>query len=322
MLIACEECNHQVSDRAAACPSCGFPLAGLEATQGVPQANSPMKPAEEIRSSRGVPDVQTPRRYKVAMALGVASILIGGTFGLLAWGAVAVGAWALYAAPREPHRRWMAWTGLALGILFSLVNAYLQGHIGSAAANDVASIPEVAATDGSASFVEGMTISDFESNWIALVSSNEAGERWSLTQVRAKPDYVHLGLRGLASPATNIDAYMDPQRGHVERFTLYMLNVMVGEPGFAAEIEDFITAWQLLCYSLDGPNGPSRCADEVAEGLGYTFAEILDWTEFHDPIPIGGEGGHFARYERDGVHWQLGIANNGMTVSAGLEPLG
>lgn len=33
-LIACAECNHQVSDKAFSCPSCGYPIAGGAPSSG------------------------------------------------------------------------------------------------------------------------------------------------------------------------------------------------------------------------------------------------------------------------------------------------
>ena len=38
MLIACPECAHEVSDRAAACPKCGFPIAEHVAEQRAAEA--------------------------------------------------------------------------------------------------------------------------------------------------------------------------------------------------------------------------------------------------------------------------------------------
>lgn len=70
----------------------------------------------------------TPAIYKVALGAGIVSIFFGGTFGLLAWATVAIGAWALYSV-KVDSRRWMAWTGLALGVVFSLMNLYLNGHL-------------------------------------------------------------------------------------------------------------------------------------------------------------------------------------------------
>lgn len=66
-----------------------------------------------------------PQIYKWAFGLGLASVFLGGTFGLLAWATVALSGWALYST-RSKRGRWMAWVGLALGLVFSLMNIYLN----------------------------------------------------------------------------------------------------------------------------------------------------------------------------------------------------
>ncbi len=63
---------------------------------------------------------ETPALYSAALGLGIASVFLGGTFGLVAWVTVAVSVWALYSL-KVDFRRWMAWTGVALGVVFSLV---------------------------------------------------------------------------------------------------------------------------------------------------------------------------------------------------------
>ncbi len=66
--------------------------------------------------------------YKVAFGLGIASLFLGIVFGLLAWTTVAVSGWALYST-NVVRGRWMAWTGLALGLVYSLANAYRNGNL-------------------------------------------------------------------------------------------------------------------------------------------------------------------------------------------------
>jgi hypothetical protein len=66
--------------------------------------------------------------YKVAFGLGIASLFLGIVFGLLAWATVAVSGWALYST-KVVKGRWMAWTGLGLGLVYSLANAYRNGHL-------------------------------------------------------------------------------------------------------------------------------------------------------------------------------------------------
>lgn len=53
MLMACPECTHEVSDRAAACPRCGFPIAEHVAEQRTAQQ------AEAERKSRALTETKT-----------------------------------------------------------------------------------------------------------------------------------------------------------------------------------------------------------------------------------------------------------------------
>ena len=77
----------------------------------------------------GAPPEEIPTLYIVALGLGIVSVLFGGTFGLVAWGTVAVGTWALSSLQSQVRGRWMAWVGLGLGIVFSFMNLYLNGYL-------------------------------------------------------------------------------------------------------------------------------------------------------------------------------------------------
>jgi hypothetical protein len=48
MLIACPECAHEVSDRAAACPRCGFPIATHVAEQRAAEAATPERTTRRV----------------------------------------------------------------------------------------------------------------------------------------------------------------------------------------------------------------------------------------------------------------------------------
>ena len=70
----------------------------------------------------------TPGLYWAALGLGIASVFLGGTFGFVAWGTVVFSVGALISLNVD-YRRWMAWTGVALGVVFSLMNVYLNGSL-------------------------------------------------------------------------------------------------------------------------------------------------------------------------------------------------
>lgn len=79
-----------------------------------------------------------PTLYKGALAAGIASLLLGGFFGLVAWATVLLAVVALVKS-KGTRGRWMPWAGLALGIVFSLANAYTNGHLDSLLTTDAPS---------------------------------------------------------------------------------------------------------------------------------------------------------------------------------------
>ena len=92
----------------------------LEESAPTPEQSGP-PPTAQSPPQQEAPERQvTPGLYWAALVLGIASVFLGGTFGLVAWATVAVSAWALYSL-KVDFRRWMAWTGVALGIVFSFV---------------------------------------------------------------------------------------------------------------------------------------------------------------------------------------------------------
>lgn len=64
-----------------------------------------------------------PAVYQVSFWLALAAILFGSVIGLLSWASVVVGVVAL-SIKVEKTGRWMAWTAVASGVVFALLNAY------------------------------------------------------------------------------------------------------------------------------------------------------------------------------------------------------
>jgi TM2 domain-containing membrane protein YozV len=50
-LMVCPECQKEVSDKAAACPACGYPIHGIGETESPPQSRPELI---TVRKSRGV----------------------------------------------------------------------------------------------------------------------------------------------------------------------------------------------------------------------------------------------------------------------------
>ena len=66
-LINCPECNKQISDKAAACPSCGCPVGG-EADSGL-EFRPVYQPVQTIE--------KTGKKYKAVTAFAVMAIFVG-----------------------------------------------------------------------------------------------------------------------------------------------------------------------------------------------------------------------------------------------------
>ena len=69
---------------------------------------------------------QIPRLYSAALGGAVLTIFLGGAFAPIAWIAVVVSIVALVRV-KDEGMRWMAWTGLAVGLLFSLFALFNSG---------------------------------------------------------------------------------------------------------------------------------------------------------------------------------------------------
>jgi len=70
-LVACQECNREVSDRASACPHCGNPMAA----RAQPATTGPL--AVETAPGKAVTTEATGKTYKAMQFGGVVMILIG-----------------------------------------------------------------------------------------------------------------------------------------------------------------------------------------------------------------------------------------------------
>ena len=213
----------------------------------------------------------------------------------------------------------MAWTGLALGLLFSLVNAYWAGHLDGLVPSESQAPSANASETNAGSLLAGMSTAQFQQSWDDLVDANKTalGSGWRLEETNLwspdSPTYWIPNLKG------NLRIDLD-DHGLVERATLSSF-LSISEPGHEQEIADVLTAWQVLCHALDGPLAEPNCAEDVAQGLGFPFEVIQDWNRYRDPMSPGDDM-YFVKDARNGVHWQLLIGVGGIVISAGTTPLG
>lgn len=92
-------------------------------------ASAPIEtpPHAEVQETRQ-PAPPTPGIYHGALWMGIASIFLGSTFGLVSWATIGLSIYALTTTTAK-HSRWMPWTGLVLGVTYGYINLYLNGYI-------------------------------------------------------------------------------------------------------------------------------------------------------------------------------------------------
>ena len=111
---------------------------------------------------------QIPQLYWASLGCALLSVLLGGTIAPIAWITAAVSIVALFMV-KEKGMRWMAWTGLAVGLLFSMFGLF------ASSSDDVAvAEPLATASADSAAPAEipvgslGIEFADLKEGWNAV----------------------------------------------------------------------------------------------------------------------------------------------------------
>ncbi len=214
--------------------------------------------------------------YKIAFGLGILSIFLGGTFGLMAWATVAVGAWALYSLKTSPGR-WMAWVGLGLGIVFSFMNAYVNGHLDGLLDTTRASSVQTASTLPELPYL-GFTMEEFAKNWNAAATDYQEicdldaearGEDMCSVPFlndlqNAMPETDETGIWGqeLLPPTFFLG---DTKDGAAQVVTVWSFE--------ATDVSDFIVQMDLLCWATYGYNEDPAAVTEKCDELTYRLLE-------------------------------------------------
>lgn len=109
--------------------------------------SQPTKPLADLERSDPAlsGSERAPRAYVAALVAGIAAIAVGGQLGLVAWAAVALSTWALTSRSTRSGR-WMAWVGLAGGVVYTAMNLYLMGYFGPAKQPEVSNVPTTSIT--------------------------------------------------------------------------------------------------------------------------------------------------------------------------------
>jgi hypothetical protein len=231
---------------------------------------------------KGIPTV-----YWAAMGATVVTGLYGGSFAPIAWVTAAVGAYALVTNTVE-NGRWMAWTGVAAGVLFSLVAIFFSG--GNQAVNAgppaLASGPEVLAEIPVGSL--GTRFADLQEGWNAL----------------DEPPYILKGIN-TTPEAGPLDSFLYRFDGGAVLAGAYnpsddYIYALMGKAGLRHEASS--SMYLHLCYLLYP--GTQECFDAYVEESGV-FGENTDDLSGAD---------HFASWGFDGNEWRLEIADDIQTL--------
>lgn len=231
---------------------------------------------------KGIPTV-----YWAAMGATVVTGLYGGSFAPIAWVTAAVGAYALVTNTVE-NGRWMAWTGVAAGVLFSLVAIFFSG--GNQAVNAgppaLASGPEVLAEIPVGSL--GTRFADLQEGWNAL----------------DEPPYILKGIN-TTPEAGPLDSFLYRFDGGAVLAGAYnpsddYIYALMGKAGLRHEASS--SMYLHLCYLLYP--GAQECFDAYVEESGV-FGRTTDELSGAD---------HFASWTFDGNEWRLEIADEILTL--------
>jgi len=228
----------------------------VEQTTRIIEETSQTETSTEVGSNRY--DAST--LYKFALGMGVLSVFFGGTFGLLAWATVGASGWVLYST-QEANKRWMAWTGLALGLTFSFMNLYLNGHFSSASTCSEGEIPISMDAPNPGVRTFGATVDDAEKAWTTCNGSIERRQRTIGPATAFLPGEHIADITGRADSGSELEiSYYHPSGWGTG---LFLTSPGVNDQdGLREDIELVCNA--LIGLGLETPG----CVDEVIAATG------------------------------------------------------
>ena len=229
---------------------------------------------------------QIPTIYWAAIGACLITVLYGGNIAPVAWVTTGLGGAGL-AIKKVENGRWMAWTAIVLGVIFSMANLFFTDE--TATADPIpasASMPEVLAEIPIGSLG---------------VRFGELPERWNALD---KPPYLLKGISATPEPGP-LDAFTYRFDGgavlagayNPSDDYIYALMVRAG-----VRHEASATMYVHLCYLLYP--GTQECFDAYVEESGI-FGKKAEGLEGSD---------HYSSWVLDGNEWRLEIANDIQTM--------
>jgi hypothetical protein len=231
---------------------------------------------------------QIPRLYLASLAVALLSVLLAGIFAPIAWVTVVVSIVALLRV-KEQGARWMAWTALAVGVVFTIIGIFTSGSDASADARVVPdnSVESKASPELPVGAL-GLEFADLTERWNALTDPPLILKVISPTpEAGALDSFVYRFDEG----ALFAGAY-NPSDGYVHA-------VMTQ---FGINHESRSGAFMHLCHLLHP--GIQGCFDTFIEesGVYQKSAEELS------------EDGHLSSWMFMGNEWRVEVVNDVETI--------
>ncbi|MGH8915939.1 MAG: SHOCT domain-containing protein [Acidimicrobiia bacterium] len=226
---------------------------------------------------------QIPPLYWASIGAGLLSVFFAGSFSPLAWATAVVAIVALVRV-KDPNMRWMAWTGLAVGVLFSLLG---MANSGSAGSVDAGPLPATSSEPEELEEIPvgslGVRFADLEEGWNAL----------------DEPPYILKGI-STTPEAGPLDSFIYRFDGGAVLAGAYnpsddYIYALMGRAGVSHEASS--SMYVHLCYLLYP--GTQDCFDAYVDEsgvFGKTAAELAN-------------ADHSSSWLYDSNEWRLEIAN-------------
>jgi hypothetical protein len=237
---------------------------------------------EWLTFARGIPTL-----YWVSIGGTILTVFFAASLLPMAWITTAVAVAALVRV-KEARMRWMAWTGLGAGVIFSAIGLFGSDTAGTV---DASALPAATATPAQLDEVPvdslGLRFDDLTTGWNGL------------------PDPPHV-LRGIRT---------NPEPGPLDSF-IYTFDSGAILAGAYNPADEFVYALMVkanfadpdisnyyvhLCYLLYP--GTQDCFDAYVEESGVFGKSPDDWDD-----------GHVASYVFDGNEWRVEIVGDVLTL--------
>ncbi len=228
---------------------------------------------------------QIPRLYWAAVGASILTVFFAGSFTPIAWATVVVSLVALLRVTIQ-QMRWMAWTGLVVGGVFSAIGLFGGDTAGTVDAGPLPPTETLQQLDEVPVGSLGVRFGDVTEGWNAVPDPPHVLRGFS---TNPEPGPLDSFIYTFDSGAILAGAY-NPSDGFVYAF---MSKVNLADP-------DLANFYVHLCYLLYP--GTNECFEAYVEGSGV-FGKA--------PDELAGQD---ASYRFEGNEWRVEVAGDVLTI--------